>query len=150
MIRLLDVNVLLALAWPDHVHHDAAHVWFGFKRQDGWATCPITESSFVRLSSQPAVTKQTVAVRDAIEILRASTKDANHHFWHHTRSITQLPPEVIARLVGPQQITDALLLGLAVDQGGVLATFDKRIESLLPAGSPMRASIEVIPIPGDA
>ena len=26
MITLLEVNVLVALAWLNHVHHDAAHV----------------------------------------------------------------------------------------------------------------------------
>jgi hypothetical protein len=62
---------------------------------------------------------------------------------------SQLPSEIIARLVGPQQITDALLLDLAIDNEGVLATFDKRIASLLPDSSPMRGNIEVIPIPAD-
>lgn len=28
MIRLLDVNVLVALAWPNHVHHEAVQAWF--------------------------------------------------------------------------------------------------------------------------
>ena len=28
MVALLDVNVLVALAWPNHVHHTQAHRWF--------------------------------------------------------------------------------------------------------------------------
>jgi predicted nucleic acid-binding protein len=28
MSSLLDVNVLLALAWPNHVHHAASRTWF--------------------------------------------------------------------------------------------------------------------------
>ena len=31
---LLDVNVLIALAWPNHVHHAAARAWFE-DRRDG-------------------------------------------------------------------------------------------------------------------
>jgi hypothetical protein len=50
--------------------------------------------------------------------------------------------------MGPQQLTDAILLDLAIRQGGVLATFDKRIESLLPPASPNRRFIEVLPVSG--
>ena len=32
MIALPDVNVLIALAWPNHVHHDAARSWFATNR----------------------------------------------------------------------------------------------------------------------
>jgi predicted nucleic acid-binding protein len=28
VISLLDVNVLVAFAWPNHVHHSAAQHWF--------------------------------------------------------------------------------------------------------------------------
>ena len=39
MTALLDVNVLIALVWPNHVHHEAARAWFTRRRKDGWATC---------------------------------------------------------------------------------------------------------------
>ena len=42
-VSLLDVNVLLALAWPTHVHHLAAHRWFAENSGLGWATCPLTQ-----------------------------------------------------------------------------------------------------------
>ena len=48
---LLDVNVLLALCDPMHVHHEAAHRWFAEKGSQAWATCPITENGFVRIAS---------------------------------------------------------------------------------------------------
>jgi predicted nucleic acid-binding protein len=32
MITLLDVNVLIALAWPNHVHHGIARNWFRKQR----------------------------------------------------------------------------------------------------------------------
>ena len=54
-VSLLDVNVLLALAWPTHVHHLAAHRWFAENHDAGWATCPLTQLGFVRLAMQPAV-----------------------------------------------------------------------------------------------
>jgi len=42
--------VLIALAWPNHVHHERAQAWFSSSRDQGWATCPVTESGFVRVS----------------------------------------------------------------------------------------------------
>ena len=43
MIALPDVNTLIALAWPNHVHHDAARSWFVANRAAGWATCTLAE-----------------------------------------------------------------------------------------------------------
>jgi uncharacterized protein len=39
MIQLLDLNLLIALAWPSHVHHPQAHAWFADRAPSGWATC---------------------------------------------------------------------------------------------------------------
>jgi len=48
---LLDVNLLVALFDPDHVHHDPAHDWFVDSREQGWATCPVTENGVIRILS---------------------------------------------------------------------------------------------------
>ncbi|MFN0130032.1 MAG: hypothetical protein ACKV19_25485 [Verrucomicrobiales bacterium] len=40
---LLDTNVLLALAWPNHQHHAQAHTWFSANAKKGWATCALTQ-----------------------------------------------------------------------------------------------------------
>ena len=53
-IALLDVNVLVALFDPDHIHNEAAHNWFSANRQGGWATCPITENGLVRILANAA------------------------------------------------------------------------------------------------
>jgi predicted nucleic acid-binding protein len=55
LISLPDVNVLLALAWTNHIHHDAAHRWFAHNAEAGWATCLHTQSAFLRLSLNPHV-----------------------------------------------------------------------------------------------
>ena len=39
---LLDTNVLLALAWPNHVLHHEAVQWFGERGSAAFATCPLT------------------------------------------------------------------------------------------------------------
>jgi uncharacterized protein len=150
MIRLLDVNVLLALAWPNNLHHDAAHAWFARRKQEGWATCPITQAGFVRISSQPAVTKSVVAVREAIALLSASTSAGVHEFWPQSSSLLDLSPELLPRIMGPQQVTDAILLDLAIRNGGALATFDRRLENLLPPDSPHHSHIEILPLTAEA
>lgn len=66
---LLDVNVLLALAWPTHVHHAAAQTWFAQHCHDGWATCQFTELAFARLSMQPAVVKVPILFGDVMDAL---------------------------------------------------------------------------------
>jgi predicted nucleic acid-binding protein len=38
LIALPDINVLLALAWSNHPHHEAAHRWFACDSAAGWAT----------------------------------------------------------------------------------------------------------------
>ena len=54
---LLDVNVLLALAWPNHQFHSSARRWFA-DHEGAWCTCVVTQLGFVRLSSNPAFTDQ--------------------------------------------------------------------------------------------
>ncbi|MDQ6760191.1 MAG: VapC toxin family PIN domain ribonuclease, partial [Acidobacteriota bacterium] len=40
MAWLLDVNALIALIDPLHVHHDSMHQWFDSRHPREWATCP--------------------------------------------------------------------------------------------------------------
>jgi uncharacterized protein len=51
MIYLLDINVLISLTDPMHVHHELAHQWFAEIGRRSWATCPITENGFIRITS---------------------------------------------------------------------------------------------------
>ena len=134
-VSLLDTNVLLALAWPGHLHHDAAHSWFAANRREGWATCPLTEAGFLRLSMQPAVVKTTVGFGDAIRSLGNSVLAPEHEFWPLDSSPARHGKEIRERIAGHHQIADAILLDLAIRRSGKLATFDRRIASLLPPGS---------------
>jgi hypothetical protein len=46
---LLDINVLIALAWCNHIHHEDARRWFARKGAAGFRTCPISQTGFVRI-----------------------------------------------------------------------------------------------------
>ena len=131
MTALLDVNVLIALAWPNHVHHEAARAWFTRRRKDGWATCVLSEAGFVRVSCNPSVVRHWVTPTDAISHLHRLARLESHTFWSLDRSMLGLPEGIRARIQGYRQITDALLLAAAMRHGGELATFDSGIASLV-------------------
>ncbi len=145
-VALLDVNVLLALAWPTHIHHGAAHAWFTGQRSHGWATCPATQSAFVRLSANPAVVKTTTTAGDALRLLEANAASPEHIFWSQDRALWEILPEIKARLIGHQQAAEALLLDLAIRNHGKLATMDRGAGSLLPPDSEYRSALELVPV----
>ncbi len=121
---LLDVNVLLALAWPNHQHHAAAHAWFSAHANKGWATCAITQLGFIRLSSNPAYTSNAVSPQDAATLLRQWTILKTHRFWP---SPAADEPDLYWRAIGHQQINDAWLVGVALQNAGHVVTFDNRL-----------------------
>jgi predicted nucleic acid-binding protein len=65
----LDVNLLVALAWPNDVHHVQAHRWFGARRPLGWAPCSIVEPGFVRVSSNARALPAVVQADSAVELV---------------------------------------------------------------------------------
>jgi len=122
---LLDVNLLLALSDPMHVHHESAHRWFAKKGRQAWATCPLTENGFIRIASHPNYPNRPGDVTAVVAILRQLCEAPGHHFWAEDMSILQiLEPDAIITHV---QVTDVYLLGLAVHKKGKLATLDQRI-----------------------
>ena len=144
MTALLDVNVLEALAWPNHVHHDAARLWFKESRSSGWATCPLTDAGFVRVSCNPSTVQHSVTPRDAIALLRRMKALESHLFWPMDRSVVGLEPEIVERVQGYRQVTDAVLLSVAMQYGGQLATLDGRLAQV--ASGRLRESVCLIPI----
>lgn len=71
-----------------------------------------------------------MAVSEAMRSLELNLSVPDHEFW---------PLEY------GNQLTDALLLDLAIRRGGRLATFDRRLESLLAASSAHRPALEILP-----
>ncbi len=138
MADLLDVNVLVALFDPEHLHHRAAHDWFEVNRSRGWATCPLTENGLLRILSNPNYPGRRTTVGDAVERLSAFRESGDHAFWSDTLSFCQQELFVFPRVAGYRQLTDVYLLALAVDNGGRLATFDRSIRPDAVAGADSR------------
>jgi toxin-antitoxin system PIN domain toxin len=131
MKLLLDVNVLVALLWPDHEAYDRAQEWFGRKARSGWATCPFTQAGFVRIVSNPSFSAHAVTPTEATRLLTENLEFPGHTFWKDEITFAEAVQPFQLRLKGHQQVSDAYLLGLAMHQRGKLATFDKKIGALL-------------------
>ena len=121
---LLDTNVLLALAWPNHQHHAEAHGWFASQAKKGWATCAFTQLGFIRLSSNPAYTANAVSPQDAATLLQQWTKLKGHRFWPSPAADA---PAIYSRAIGHQQVNDAWLVEVARHNAGHLVTLDTRL-----------------------
>lgn len=124
---LLDVNALVALAWDSHVHHAAVRDWFATNAAGGWATCPLTESGFVRVSSNPVVLPSAISVDDACRVLLALREVGAHQFLIDDVSITDRDVPAFA---SHQQVSDAHLVTLARRHHTTLITFDRGAHAL--------------------
>lgn len=127
MISLLDVDVLVALFDSAHLHHEAAHGWWRAHRDEGWATCPLTENAFLRVVSHPDYPGNRVTVGDALERLCRFTDAADHHFWPDSTSLRRRSRIVPELLTGHAHVRGAYLLLLAVQNEGRLVTADRDV-----------------------
>lgn len=130
---LLDVNVLLSLAWPSHLHHGIACEWFERNSGSGWATCSITELGFIRLSANPKVFADAVSPGEARLHLEAMKRLGRHNFWPDSCEPTGMEQDLSRQVVTHRQVTDGHLLQMARTHGGRLISFDQRMRTLLPA-----------------
>jgi toxin-antitoxin system PIN domain toxin len=143
-VFLLDANLLLALSWPSHQHHQRAQKWLESHARSGWASCPFTQTAFIRLSSNPSVSSDAIAPAKAQILLDISLNHPNHHFWPDELSVRDAIAPLRGSVVGHRQITDAYLLGLAIFRKGKLATFDRAIASLVPEGVSTNSALELL------
>jgi toxin-antitoxin system PIN domain toxin len=127
---LLDVNVLIALTDEGHVHHQIVMEWFKAPGLD-WGRCAFSEAGYFRISVDPRLGRLTF--EDATNILAALPNRSGYQYWPITADWAELVAPFRERVLGHQQVTDAWLLGLAIQEGGILVTLDKGIRSLAGA-----------------
>lgn len=128
MTHLLDINVLLAVADANHLHHEPAARFFEkHAMPDGWATCPLTQNGFLRVFGLPGYPNGVGSPSKALPVLKSLLALPGHQFWPDSISLTA--PIVVQIPDRPKQITDCYLLALAAANGGIFATFDRRIRT---------------------
>jgi toxin-antitoxin system PIN domain toxin len=144
-VALLDVNVLVALFDPDHVHHDLAHDWFADNGAKGWATCPLTHNGLVRVLSHPRYGNPSATLRGVRQAVKRFVSNKNHEFWADDVSLCDDSAFDVTGMVGHRQITDVYLLGLATKRKGHLVTFDRSIPVRAVMGADARSLTVVEP-----
>ncbi|MBS0416980.1 MAG: VapC toxin family PIN domain ribonuclease [Proteobacteria bacterium] len=133
MIHLLDVNVLLALAYPRHDLHERATDWLAkadtTEHSLHLATCSITELGFIRVASGAA--GWAANVRIAIQDLQFLKKQWPMAFLEDGVPGSQLDDWVQRS----KHVTDGHLMQLAAAHGGSVVTLDQGIPGayLIPA-----------------
>jgi toxin-antitoxin system PIN domain toxin len=140
---LLDIDILTALLWPTHEHHETAHRWFGARADAPWATCSLTQLGFVRIVSNPAFSRDALSPVEALALLGENLAHPAHEFWTESLQVPLAVQAMGDRLQGYKQLTDAYLLALARRRKGVLATFDRGLRTL--AGDALLGSLEIVP-----
>ena len=111
---LLDVNVLLGCGWKSHADNLALLSWL--LQANDWATCPLTESGFMRISMTTAYQATFDDARKSLATLRALR---GHRFLSDDVDAALLPV-----LSSYKDTTDAHLVTLAKRHGLRLATLD--------------------------
>ena len=123
---LPDLNVWLALTWPDHIHHQHAVQYWEQQAADQVLFCTVTALGLVRLVCQPKL--MGTAVKNAAEasaLLEALCQQPGvqlakpeHNGWevfHQLLRAGELPDRLC---------TDVHLAALAITNGWRLVSFD--------------------------
>jgi len=106
------------------------------QRPKKWATCPLTQLGFIRLSATPAVVGTAKRPAEAAAILRRMVGDKNHVYLDCLPSpLASGYVEIFEAMLGSKQVTDGYLLRLAEQHNAVFLTFDTRLRELAE-GSP--------------
>ena len=126
MKYLLDVNVLVAWGWCDHIDHERTATWIAAAKKRKTSillTSAIPEPGFVRISVQR--TAGRVTVKEASKTLAGmlTSLGARHVFLDDDRAAREFPEWC----QHASRTTDAHLLQLAEAHGAKLATLDTGI-----------------------
>lgn len=131
MTFLLDVNLLMAVLWENHEHHSTARRWL--QRVTNFATCPVSQLGFARVSSHPLL-GYSMSPDQAFSVLRRFLADSRHRFFPDDLSCEDRVVQTDL-MDGANQITDHYLVALARQHGLSLATFDEPLAKTFAAVS---------------
>jgi predicted nucleic acid-binding protein len=114
---LLDVNVLLGCSWKNHADHPQLLNWL--LRAEEWATCPMVETAFIRVSMTAAYQASFDDARTSLATLCALK---GHRFLTDDVDAASLPV-----FQSYKEATDAHLVTLAKRHRLKLATLDTEL-----------------------
>ncbi len=121
-VYLLDSNVLIALATPEHSLNARAAAWF--RKGHRFATCPITQGALFRFHLRAGV---SASAKSAKLLLESISTLPRHEFWPDDASYLKISARGI---LGHRQVTDGYLVLLANEHGGGVATMDEGLAAV--------------------
>ncbi len=135
---LLDVNLLVASIFEDHLHHVRALAFIdGLQRV---YTSPTTQGGFLRFATRPWKNQQRqeqpprLSMEEAQTKLREIIEHPRHVFLADDVSFTDIP---LHSMTGHRQWTDAYLLMLAQKHSLTFASLEGRLANLDDAKQPV-------------
>jgi toxin-antitoxin system PIN domain toxin len=135
---LLDVNVVIASVFADHVMHGPARRFVeGLER---FHTTPMTQGGFLRFATRPWKNARKeeqpprLTMAEALAKLRELTTAEGHVFLPDDVPFTELG---LRSMQGHRQWTDAYLLHLARQHGLALASLESRMANLDDIAKPV-------------
>ena len=87
---------------------------------EAWATCPITQLAYLRISSNPKIIADAVQPSEAVDMLGKIVALRGHHFWADEPEPVQAAVFKSPSLVSHRQVTGAYLLALTLHHQGKL------------------------------
>ena len=114
------MNLLIALLWDDHEFHERARVWL--LGCVPFATCPISQLGFVRISSN-AKLGYGVSPAYAFRALRRFLAAVRHRFYPDDVSCVDRAL-LSENILSANQVADHYLAAVARQHGLMLGTFD--------------------------
>lgn len=141
---LPDVNTLLALLDPMHVHHEAAHQWYANQSPLRLILCSHVENGVIRVASQPKYPNCLGTSSRVRDVLQDFVQKVNAASCKMDVSLLDEAVLLHADMLTPSRVSDLYLLALATANEALFATFDARIPAAAVAGGP--AALETIPI----
>jgi toxin-antitoxin system PIN domain toxin len=135
---LLDVNIVIASVFADHVMHGPARDFV--ERLGRFCTMPTTQGGFLRFATRPWKDERKedrpprLTMAEAQRKLAEFTAAEGHMFLSDDAQFTELG---LRSLQGHRQWTDAYLLHLARKHGLTLASLESRMANLDDATTPV-------------
>jgi predicted nucleic acid-binding protein len=139
---LLDVNVIIASVFADHVMHLPARRFV--ESLDRFYTTPTVQGGFLRFATRPVKNelgdlKPRLRMLEALATLQAFTEVEAHVFASDDVPLTDLG---LRSLQGHRQWTDAYLLHIARKKGLMLASLESRMATLDNPEAPVLFVVE--------
>lgn len=125
-MNLPDVNILVALYRPDHVHHEPASEWWESSAHETFTVPDAAWSGFIRTATNRRIWADPASASEAWDFARSVMEQSTHRSFPSDAGVLahfeRLCREVNAHA---NLVSDAYLAASAVAVGGTVVTFDR-------------------------